>query len=359
MESNNIKKIDGSMGEGGGSVLRLSIALATLKQTPIEIFNIRSNRSTPGLKNQHLSAVRALKKLSNAEVHGDKLNSDRIIFKPGKIESKDFSVEIGTAGSTTLIAQTIMIPGIFANDQFHIKIEGGTDNPSAPPVDYLRKVNIPNLRKLGVDVKLNIKKRGHYPKGGGIIELKTNPITKIRKLRLIERGKIEKIKGVSHCVKLPGHIAKRQAKSAKNYLSERGFKPEIQTEYYEKSEDPHLSPGTGIVLWAKTDSGSILGASSLGKKGKPAEKVGREAAKELMKEINSQKAFDKYLTDQIIPYLALAAGKSEIGTTELTSHTKTNLDILEKILGISYEINGNLGKASDIQIEGIEFESKL
>lgn len=351
-------EIDGSMGEGGGSVLRLSLALAAVKTKPIKIYNIRVNRSNSGLGNQHLSGVKALKKLTNAEVEGAELRSEKVTFKPNKIRSGEIKVDIGTAGSTTLILQAVIIPAAFANNPVNFEIIGGTDNPYAPPIDYFKNVTIPVLEKIGHQTNVQLVKRGHYPKGGGKIKATVEPIDMLDSLKLTDRGEVTKIFGRSHCVKLPGHIAKRQAKSAEEKLNEKGYETNIEVEFYEKSQDPHLSPGTGIVLWAKTENGSVLGSNSLGEKGKPAEKVGREAAERLIQQLETGKAFDCYLTDQLIPYFALGSGKSEITTTELTSHTLTNLKLVEKIIGADTMVEGEEGEPGKITVEGIGFSRK-
>lgn len=341
------------MGEGGGSVLRLSIALAAVKNEPVEIRNIRANRSPPGLKNQHLAAVKCLKKLTDAEVEGLKKNSDKISFDPNKIRRKNVKTDVCTAGSTTLILQTVMIPATFARKSVNVQLTGGTDNPFAPPIDHLKNVKIPILRKIGYQGKVKVDRRGHYPKGGGEIRATINPVKSLDPLRLEKRGKIQKIFGKSHTVKLPDHIAKREAKSAKKLLNEKGYETKIETETQEEPENHQQSPGTGIVLWAKTKQGSILSSSCLGEKGKPAEEVGEEAAEKLIQQIETGKALGPHMTDQVIPYLSLANGKSKIGSTKLTSHTLTNIELIKKIIGAKITIEGKQGQPGNIKIEGV------
>lgn len=342
------------MGEGGGSVLRISLALAAVKNQPIEIQNIRANRSTPGLKNQHLAAVKCLKELTNADVKGMKKNSEKIFFNPNKIQKKNIDIDIGTAGSTTLILQAAMIPASFAKGPMHIQIKGGTDNPFAPPIDYLKNVKIPILKKIGCSSEVELYRRGHYPKGGGKIRAKINPVKSLNSMKLEKRGKVQKIFGKSHTVKLPKHIAERQAKSAEKFLNEKGYETDIETDVRKKSETKNQSPGTGIVLWAKTKNGAIIGSNCLGEKRKPAEKVGQEAAEKLSRQIKTKKAFDIHMTDQIIPYLCLAHGKSKIGSTKLTSHTMTNIELIKKIIGAKINVQGKQGSPGNISIEGIE-----
>lgn len=343
-------EIDGSMGEGGGSVLRFALALAVVEGVPIEIYNIRANRSKPGLANQHLNAVKALKKLSQADVEGAEIRSQKVIFRPNEIKGGDIEIDIGSAGSTTLILQAVMIPAAFAENPVNLEIIGGTDNPFAPPFDYLKNVTLPVLRKVGYRGEVRLIKRGHYPKGGGKITANLHPIEGIKPIELAKLGNIDSISGRSHCVKLPGHIAERQAKAAREEIEKAGFDANIDVEFYKKSEDPHLSPGTGIVLWAESDNGAILGSSSLGKKGKPAEKVGKEAADDIIKQIRTGHAVDKFMTDQLIPYLALSSGISRITSTELTLHTLTNIKLVEKVLGAEVEVIGNEGEKGEIKV---------
>jgi len=341
-------EIDGSIGEGGGSVLRISLALSTFLGEPIRVYNIRAKRSKPGLSNQHLSAVRALEKLSGAEVRGAELRSEEVFFDPEKVEGGSIGVDIGTAGSTTLILQSVMISAAFSKDPVDLEVIGGTDNPHAPPVDYLKNVTLPILRKLGYRGEVELVKRGHYPKGGGKIRAVIHPVEDLSSLKLTDLGNVDTVSGRSHCVKLPGHIAQRQAKSAEKRLEEAGLDAEIEVEFYEKSEDPHLSPGTGIVLWSESESGSILGSSAMGERGKPAEEVGGEAADSLIRQLSTGCAVDRYMTDQLIPYLAIADGKSEISSTELTLHTLTNVKIVEEILEADIEVEGGRGEAGRI-----------
>lgn len=345
-------EIDGSMGEGGGSVLRFSLALASVKVEPIRIYNIRANRSNPGLSNQHLAAVEALQKLTDAEMEGAEKGSGEVIFRPESIRGKSIEVDIGTAGSTTLILQAAMIPAAFADSEVNLRIMGGTDNPFAPPIDYLKNVTLPMLKKLGYRGEIELVRRGHYPKGGGEIRAKIQPGNGFRALNLTDPGTVRSVSGRSHCVKLPGHIAKRQAKVAEKKLGEAGYVPEIEVEFYEKSEDPHLSPGTGIVLWAETENGAILGSNALGEKGKPAERVGEEAAESLIRQLETGRAVDRYLTDQLVPYLALAQEKSEISSAEITSHAVTNAKLAEEILNTEVEVRGETGKPGKILVQG-------
>jgi len=347
-------EIDGSIGEGGGAVLRTALALSAVSRKTVHIYNIRAKRTKPGLQPQHLRGVEALAKLTNARVEGLGLHSKELKFEPSAIGGGRYRVDIGTAGSTTLILQILMPAAAFARKPVEVEITGGTDNPFAPPIDFLKNVTLPTLRKMGYQGEVKCIQRGHYPRGGGIVRARIEPVEKLQALKLTEPGKVVHIAGVAHCVRLPTNIATRMAHAASMALIKAGHaKVDTKAESYPPTKDPHLGPGTGITLWAETESGAILGASSLGKRGKPAEQVGREAAEGLIKQLQTGHAVDRYLTDQLVPYLALAEGESTITSTELTSHALTNIALVEQILGVRFEVEGELKQPGLIRVEGL------
>ncbi len=351
-------EVDGSIGEGGGAVLRTALALGVVSQRPIHIYNIRAKRTRPGLQPQHLRGVEGLAKLTNARIEGAQLNSTELTFEPGRIDGGKYHIDIGTAGSTTLILQILMPAAAFARKPVEVEITGGTDNPRAPTVDFLKNVTLPMLRKMGYRGKVECIRRGHYPRGGGIVRARIEPIEKLQALKLIEPGDVISISGLAHCVRLPEHVATRMAHAANRALVNAGYsRVHIKTESHPPAQDPHLGPGAGITLWAETEGGAILGSSSLGKPGKPAEQVGREAAESLVAQLKTGCAVDRHLTDQLIPYLSLAEGVSEISSAELTSHTLTNVALVERILGTKFEIQGRQGEPGRIQVKGLGLRS--
>lgn len=350
-------EIDGSMGEGGGAVLRTALALGAVSGRPVRIFNIRSRRDKPGLQAQHLCGVEALAKIAGAEVHGAALNSTELTFIPGQIRGGRYRVDIGTAGSTTLVLQIIMPVAAFANGPVDIEIRGGTDNPMAPPIDYLKNVTIPILRRMGYRGEVECLRRGHYPRGGGIVRAKIEPVEKLQAVKIVSQGQILRVAGVAHAVRLPSRIATRIAHAATLELIKSVRAPvDIRCESYQSGQDPHLSPGAGLTLWAETDSGAIIGTSSLGAPGKPSEKVGREAALDLIAQLKTGGACDRYLSDQLIPYFALAEGTSEITCTTLTSHTITNIELVRRILDVNILVSGDLDRPGKITVTGIGFK---
>ena len=333
--------IDGSYGEGGGQILRTAIALSVITEKPVKIVKIRANRPNPGLRPQHLHGILALKELGNARVKGAKVGSTVLEFIPGKAEPKHVRVPIKTAGSITLVLQALLPAMAFTGGSF--EITGGTDVPWSPPVDYLKNVTLYALGKMGLQAELEIRRRGHYPKGGGLVVGKVEPWEERKPLVALEWGKIESFRGISHATNLPTHVAERQAKAAEGRLRELyGVPVEIETEVSRS-----LGPGSGIVVWAETDS-LRLGGDALGKRGKPAEVVGREAAEELIGQLEPKKAVDRFLGDQLIPFLAFAGG--EIGVTEVTNHLVTNIWVVEQFLGRIFEVEGEVGEPGKVKV---------
>ncbi|HII60513.1 RNA 3'-terminal phosphate cyclase [Pyrococcus horikoshii] len=334
--------IDGSYGEGGGQILRTSVALSTITGEPVRIVNIRANRPNPGLRPQHLHAILALKHLANAEVKGAHVGSRELVFIPKKLEAKEISIDIGTAGSITLVLQALLPAMVFAREKVKFRITGGTDVSWSPPVDYLSNVTLFALEKIGIHGEIRVIRRGHYPKGGGIVEGYVEPWNEKRELVAKEYSRIIKIEGISHATNLPSHVAERQARAAKDELLQLKVPIEIRTEISRS-----IGPGSGIVVWAETDC-LRLGGDALGKKGKPAEIVGKEAAQELLDQLKPGHCVDKFLGDQLIPFLAFSGGV--IWVSEITNHLKTNIWVVESFLGRIFDVDGNVGEPGKIRV---------
>ncbi len=334
-------EIDGSYGEGGGQILRTAVALSVITGKPVRIHRIRANRPNPGLRVQHLHGILALKELSNARVKGAKVGSTVLEFIPGKAEPKHIKVPIKTAGSITLVLQALLPAMAFTGGSF--EVTGGTDVPWSPPVDYLRYVTLFALGKMGLRAEIEVKRRGHYPKGGGLVLGRVERWEERKPLAVLEWRKIDRFAGISHATNLPAHVAERQAKAAEERLRNLYSVPvEIEREVSRS-----LGPGSGIVVWAETDSLRLAG-DALGKRGKPAEVVGREAAEELITQLTPRKAVDRFLGDQLIPFLAFAGG--EIGVAEITNHLVTNVWVVERFFGRTFEVEGELGEPGVVRV---------
>jgi len=346
-------EIDGSYGEGGGQILRTSISLAALTMSPIRISKIRAGRPKPGLKSQHLSGIKLTGELVDASIKGLKVGSTEITFIPNQRKSGSFDIDIGTAGSIALILQAVLPPAVLAPEPVSFHIRGGTDVNWSPPIDYLKYVFSPMIGRLGASIEIEQKKRGHYPKGGGEVVCNVTPTSELRPINLVNFGRVASVNGISHCVRLPSHIAERQASSAEDIICRNLDLPvRIQTETYSMRDDHHLGPGSGIVLWADGEIGARIGADQLGEKSLRAEEVGKRAADRLLKELSTGKAIDSHLADMIVPYLAIAKGDSKIGITEITSHLTTNLWTIKQILGTSMTIEGSIGEPGLLMING-------
>jgi RNA 3'-terminal phosphate cyclase (ATP) len=241
----------------------------------------------------------------------------------------------------------LIIPSLFADQGLEIRLKGGTDVRWAPPVDYLEQVTLPVLQSMGINVHLDLLQRGYYPRGGGILSARIEPVKKLKPLNLHDL-EVDVIRGISHATLLPLHVATRQAQAAEKKLKSAGYEVEIEI----KSDDNNaLGPGSGLVLWSEVKNKSIprVGASSLGEPGKRAEIVGREAADNILSCLSRGAAMDQYMGDQIIPYLAIA-GSSSVRVSELTQHTLTNIYASEKFTNETFQVDGGLGEVATITI---------
>ena len=351
-------EVEGDLLEGGGQIVRTTIALAALTGKPVRITKIRDKRPNPGLQAQHVVGVKAVSAISNAEIQGLTQGSRELIFIPRSRASGHFSFEVGTAGSIPLILQALLPPAAYAPGALDFEITGGTDVKWSPTIDYLRLTQLPILQLMGYKISIKVQRRGHYPKGGGRVSVMIEPPRALEGIKFLDRGQLSKIEGISHCVKLPSHVAQRQAKAASEKLRANGFSNvTISTETYPPNQDPHLAPGSGITLAAKFDNGLVIGSDSIGERGKPAEAVGAEAADKLIAELSSQAPIDRHMGDILIPYMAVASGRSQIQLSEITLHTMTNIKVAEMITDAKFEIEGDLHQPGRISVDGIALKT--
>jgi len=343
-----IIRIDGSYGEGGGQILRTSLALSCVLSKPIEIINIRKARRKPGLQPQHLTAVVAAAAISNAHVEGAELASTAITFLPhatiGGNYEFDVSEKKGSAGSTSLVLQTIMLPLCFARQPTNITVLGGTHVPWSPTFHYLKYIFLPMLSRIDTKVDLDIKKWGWYPGGGGMVVARVMPREKLLPIEILSRGRLLRVTGLSAVANLPRDIAVRQRIRAVKALLNKGIDADI--EIVDAS-----SPGKGTLVFLKTEFENIVaGFDALGAVGKRAEEVSDEACKALFTYVSSSGALDPHLADQLIPYLALARGNSEFTTNLITKHLLTNIWVVKQFLDVNVQVEGKEGEAGQIRI---------
>lgn len=340
--------------EGGGQILRTTVALAALLEKDVKVTRIRAKRRNPGLQAQHITAVKAVAAISNAETEGLQLRSDELVFRPRGHATGQFRFDVGTAGSIPLILQAAMPSAAFAQNPITLELTGGTDVPWSPTIDYVRLVELPVLAQLGYKAALTVHRRGHYPKGGGLVTMTIDPPKFLNAFQMIDRGSPQGVNGISHCVKLPSHVAQRQAAAAKQKLENEGIQEvNIAIETYSPNQDPHAAPGSGIALAAKFANGQVLGADGIGERGKPAERVGEEAANNLLAELHSNASVDRHMGDILIPYMAVAEGCSEIHLSKITTHTITNIKVAEILSGVKFNVQGELNQAGTISVEGL------
>jgi RNA 3'-phosphate cyclase len=321
-----IREIDGGQGEGGGQMLRTALSLSCILKEEIHIKNIRANRPKPGLAPQHLTTVELLRDMTRAEVEGAELRSTELTFKPQKPHGDYFYVDIGTAGSVSLLFQAAIYPALFSDFRCELEIRGGTDVKWSPSADYIKEVFLPATGMVEF-VHLDLRRRGYYPKGGGDILASVRP-GRPGPVVLESGGKLKGIRGRIHSCGLPEHIADRMESAAKEVLG-KNLVVETMTGH-------SRSPGCGITLWTETDKGAFLGASALGERGVKAEVVGRNAAEALNLEIESGASVDVHQADQLLIPLALYGG--EFHCRELSQHTKTNIEVIHMFFGDVIEV---------------------
>ena len=343
-------EIDGSVGEGGGQVLRTSLALAAVLRREVRVFNIRAGRTDPGLKAQHLTGAKAITQICGASFKGLQIGSTEFTFSPGGVKAGSFRFDVGTAGSVTLVLQTLMPLLPFAPGNLELEISGGTDVKWSPPVDYLRLVALPLLGRMNVHASILVSRRGHFPKGGGVVRLTTAPSSVLKNFLGLASDAVGSVEGVSHSVNLPVSVAGRQAAAATRVIEERSLPhPQIRIEHSENGS----GPGSGIVLCAVETGGALLGGDSLGERGRPAEIVGEDAAEKLVEEVNSGAFLDRHMGDMIVPYLALAEGVSDLSVSQITSHTLTNVRVAEQVAGVHFDPVERVGVRGRLRVKGL------
>lgn len=334
-------EIDGSLGEGGGQILRTALSLSCVTGHALRLFNIRKGRRKPGLMPQHITCVNAAAMICDASVRGNEARSQELAFVPGKVRGGTYVFDIGTAGSCSLVLQAVLLPLVIVDRDSLVTIRGGTHVPYSPSYHYISEVFIPMLERLGIRVEPQIKKYGFYPKGGGEVSFRVFPSGHIGGLDLCKRKELKSLRGYSGVSGLPVSIADRQ----RNSIVER-VKVSADVQVIEAP-----SPGQGTFVFLKAGyANTLAGFSALGKKGKPAEDVGREAAEQFENFHSTSACIDQHLSDQIVIYLSLAHENSSFTTSQITRHLMTNLQVIEKFLNIEYQIEGELNKEGRVII---------
>jgi len=336
--------IDGSTGEGGGQVLRSSLALAILTGQAVQLTHIRASRAKPGLQPQHLESVNAAAAICGGQVSGAELHSQQLLFEPGEVHAGRYRFDIGTAGATSLVLQTIFLPLARAGTSSNITIIGGTHVPHSPCYHYLERQWLPVLQSCGFWARLSIEQAGFYPRGGGEIQAHIRPVETIQPLECMERGKLVRIRGISAVANLEDGIARRQKLQALRRLE-----PVCADSKIETIRLPSRGKGTMLLVQAEFErsSGCYFGLGALGKR---AEQVADEAVDSLFEFLASDGAVDEHLADQILLPLAFAKGPSQFRTSRVTRHLLTNAEILQAFLPARVQIDGTEGQPGTVRI---------
>jgi RNA 3'-terminal phosphate cyclase (ATP) len=322
--------IDGSFGEGGGQILRTSLSLSLATGRPFRIEKIRAGRERPGLLRQHLTAVLAAREVGRAEVDGAALGSATLTFSPGKVCGGDYRFAVGTAGSGTLVFQTILPALLTAPEPSRITIEGGTHNPAAPPFDFLDRTFLPLINRTGPQVRLQLERYGFYPAGGGRFCAEVIPARKLQPLHIGERGEIASRRVTAVVANLPGHIAQREIETAcgkLNWSKDSG-----------KIEQTRDSAGPGNIVMIEIGSADVTEiVSAFGQVGVSAEKVATIATREAREYLVSRAAAGEHLTDQLLLPLALA-GAGSFTAQKINKHARTNMAVISQFLPVRFEL---------------------
>ncbi len=342
-------QIDGAAKSGSGTILRLAVALSTLLGEELHLWNVRARRDKPGLRPQHLQVVLACAQMCGGTVEGAKVGSREIVYRPGKHIRGDFyQWEIGTAGSTTMLAMTLLLVGCFADKPSAFRISGGLFQDFAPSAYHMQYVLLPTLRKMGVTAELELKQPGYVPRGAGVIEVRVKPVTTLLSpLLLPEQGEVRRIEGIALSSHLQEQkVSQRMADECRERLRAEGYEARIELKYDTQAGQK----GAALNIWAETSTGCIIGSDRAGRPGRRSEEIGRYVARNLLEDLKTGATVDRHLADQLIPYCALAQGISHYTIPQTTEHVETNLWLVAEILGAKTELERN-----HIKIHGVGY----
>ena len=343
-------EIDGSYGEGGGQILRTSLALSAILKKPTTIHHIRAKRKNPGLRPQHLKGAEALAQIAGAKIQGARIGSGVLTFAPQNIHPGVYRFQVGngkrSAGSVTLLLQTLLPVLGLAPEHSRLTLMGGTHVSWSPPFQYVSEVLFPALGFMGISAQGTIERWGWYPQEGGIVRMEIQPSCELKPITCLDRGALKRIHGLSATTNLPKHVAERQRDyAAKRIREEMGREAEINLLY----DVPGVGTGSFFFLVAESEK-MVAGFSSLGERGKRAEEVAREAVEPLFDYLRSEACVDSHLADQIPIFMALAEGDSSFTTHRITQHLLTNLWVIRQFVKARISLTGELGRAGRVDI---------
>lgn len=319
--------IDGSIGEGGGQILRTALSLSLCLQRPFRLTNIRLHRRKPGLQRQHLVAVRAAAAIGRAEVQGDELDSTELSFTPAGITGGDYRFDIGSAGSTTLVFQTLVLPLLKAAAPSRLVLQGGTHNPLAPSFEFMQLAFLPLLARMGAKVEIELVRPGYYPVGAGEVRARIQPCSQLQPLILEERGAVRRINAVATLSRLPEHIAERELRLVAEGL---GLEPAALSVRHESEA---RCPGNALQVTVESEACTEV-FTGIGQRGLPAEEVAERVVEQVRRYLDAGVPVGPYLADQLLLPLALAGGGAFV-TVAPDRHTPTNIEVIQQFLAIA------------------------
>lgn len=345
--------IDGSQGEGGGQILRTALTLSAITGKPFRIVRIRAGREKPGLRPQHLTAVRAVARVTGAEVEGDRIGSSELAFRPGPVSAGSYQFDVGTAGAVSLILQSLIVPLSLQPSESEVFLSGGTHVPWSPCVDYLQRQWLPLLQPMGLRAKVRLERAGYYPPGGGRARatVKGAAAGGLRPVVFGARGPLRSILLRVVISNLPLHIAERMIGRAEGRLrtiladaGERGARVRSETDV-----QPADSPGVMFLLLAGFEDGTCC-ATALGAKGTKSERVADEACEAFAAFLATDATVDEHAADQLLLPCALARGRSSYRTPRITEHLRTNADVIRKFLDAPIDITGEADGPGEVGV---------
>ena len=341
--------IDGSLYSGSGTIVRQAIAFAALTGRDVHIVNVRVRRPKPGLRHQHVQVVESIRQLSGGRAEGVCPGSQEIVFRPGRPLSEDhYAWDIGSAGSTTAVALAVIPVLAFRESHTFVELKGGLFQDYAPSFYHLDYVILPFLRRLGLDVKARMERPGFVPTGGGVLRLEVTPVSRVLDAVILDKpGRVQKVWGVALSSRLKAQaVSDRMAEAARAVFEAAGYKAQMDVRY----DDTALQPGAGLAAFADLTGGVRLGADRAGAPGRRSEAIGKYVARQLLEDVKMGATLDRYASDQIIPFAALAAGESRFRIPHLSDHVQTSAWLSETFFGAKISIAEN-----QLVVQGIGF----
>jgi RNA 3'-terminal phosphate cyclase (ATP) len=344
--------IDGSRYSGSGTIVRQSVAFSALTGKPIHVVNARAKREKPGLRPQHIRVVEAVAELVNGRTEGLVQGSQEFVFRPGRLKTgRHYHWDIGSAGSTTMLALGILPVLAFSGSPVSVELRGGLFQDFAPSVFHLQHVLLPMLRRMGLHVEVVIVRPGYVPRGEGILRLVATPLHEpFRAVASDESFPVTRIWGIALSSHLEERrVSQRMADAAQETLAKSGYQAEIEV----RNDTESLQPGAGLALFADEGAAVRLGADQAGALRRSAESIGKHVAAQLLEDLGSGATLDRFAADQIIPFAALAAGESRFIIPSVTDHVMTSAWLAELFLGARLKIDGQR-----LEIDGVGFWPK-